>query len=101
MEQFSSKDRKRLQLKEQARALGRAAKRATGKMASKSVTKIEVDGVECTSCHAMETKLLEVNYAKIRASDDTAFLQELLLPYGPCPVRPRAEDREPRDSSGL
>ena len=59
--------------------MGRAAKRATGKLASKSVTKIVVNGDECTSKQAMEKKLFEVNYAKIRASDDTAFMQEPLL----------------------
>ena len=59
--------------------MGRIAKQATRRLASKSVTKVEVNGEECTSKQAMEEKLLEVNYAKIRASDDTVFMQQPLL----------------------
>ena len=83
LETFSEKDRKRILRAEEQRKLGRIAKLVTGKLGSKSVTKIEIDGEECTSQAAIERTLLQVNEAKCRACEETPPLQEpLLLDFG-------------------
>ena len=73
------KDRDRLKRHEKQRELGRCAKLITGKLESKSVTKVELDGVEHTTKESIEAVLLDVNREKTRASDDTAFMMEPLL----------------------
>ena len=78
---FTPKDRDRIQRTEAQRALGRAAKLVTGKLASKSVTKVKINGQECTSKEAIEATLIEVNSNKIRACEDTPFLQEPLYSW--------------------
>jgi hypothetical protein len=79
LDTLAPKDRDRLKQTEKARELGRAAKRTTGKLQSKSVTKVIVDGTECNTKPAMEQALHKINYAKIRASDDTPFMQPPLV----------------------
>jgi hypothetical protein len=59
--------------------MGRSAKRITGKLESKSVTKVEWQGQEMTSCEEIEHTLLEVNRAKTRSSEHTPFLQHPLV----------------------
>ena len=73
------KDRDRLRRHEEQRELGRTAKRITGKLESKSVTKVEWQGQEMTAKQDIERTLLQVNEAKTRASEQTAFLQPPLL----------------------
>ena len=73
------KDRERLKRHERQRHLGRCAKAVTGKLESKSVSKVEHDGQEMTTQKDIETVLLEVNRAKTRASDSTTFLQQPML----------------------
>ena len=47
------------------------------------MTKVLYNGVECTDWSTIEQALLHVNENKIRASEDTSFLQEpLLLLFG-------------------
>ena len=72
------KDRERLLRHEHQRKMGRYAKAVTGKLESKSVTKIEHNGQEMTTQEAIEGVLLEVNRAKTRASDETDFMTEPL-----------------------
>ena len=72
---LSPKDRDRLKRVEAQRELGRAAKRVTGKLESKSVMKVIINGQECTKRSEIEPALCNINYSKIRASDDTTFLQ--------------------------
>ena len=71
-------DRKRLKLNEAARDRGLIPKLITGKLESKSVTKVEVNGVECTKKCDIEAALKRINYAKIRACDPTPFLNRPL-----------------------
>ena len=61
---------------EQAREMGRLAKRISGKAASAAVTKVTHNGAEQTRQVDVENALCEVNYAKVRASDDTTFMME-------------------------
>jgi hypothetical protein len=68
---------------EHQRRLARAAKSVMGKMADKSITKVEYEGREYTSQPEIERILLTVNEAKTRASDQTPFMQgELLQDFG-------------------
>ena len=84
LDTLSPKDRDKLKRKEEQRKLGRAAKRVTGKLASKSVTKIIVDGQECNSKVDIEAALLPINLNKVQASNDTPCLQEpLRSQFGP------------------
>ena len=69
------KDKTRLLRVEEQRRLGLLAKRVLGKLGSTSVTKIEINGEECTTQKEMEETLLPVNEAKTRASEQTPFLQ--------------------------
>ncbi|MGL5934074.1 MAG: hypothetical protein ACRCZI_00475, partial [Cetobacterium sp.] len=64
---------------ERQRKLGRVAKGVTGKLVSKSITKVEYEGQEYTTQEDIERILLPVNEAKIRASEQTPFMQEPLL----------------------
>ena len=73
------KDRDRLLRHERQRELGRYAKAVTGKLESKSVTKVELDGVEHTTKESIENVLFDVNYEKIRASDHTPFMTEPMV----------------------
>ena len=79
LNKLPKKQREAILRREQQRDLARAAKRVTGKSASKSVTKIVIDGQECSNRQEMEARLLEVNEAKIRACEDTPFLKAPLL----------------------
>ena len=72
------KMRDQLKRVEQQRELGRLAKAVTGKLESKSVTKIEHNDQEMTSKEDIEAALLQINYEKMRASDNTPFMQEPL-----------------------
>lgn len=81
IESFAPKDRDRIKRTEEQRHLGRISKMVTGKLASKSVTKIEIAGRECTSKADIEAELLRVNEAKVHASDSTPFLQQPLLQH--------------------
>ena len=73
---FSTKDRERIKRVEHQRRLGRCAKLVTGKLESKSVTRVEHRGREYITRAGVEEVLLEVNRAKTRASDDTMFMLE-------------------------
>ena len=75
LDTLDRKDIDRLKRNEAAREKGRAAKLITGKLQSKSVTKVELNGRESTKKVDIENVFKAINYAKIRASDDTAFLQ--------------------------
>jgi hypothetical protein len=55
------------------------AKNISGKSASKSVTKVEHQGREYTTQADIESVLLPVNEAKIRASEESPFMQMPLL----------------------
>ena len=79
LDTLDPKDKDRLQRNEKAREKGRIAKMITGKLQSKSVTKAIVDGHEYNTKVEIEDTFKTINYAKIRASDDTAFLQEPLV----------------------
>ncbi|CAB9522814.1 unknown protein [Seminavis robusta] len=79
LDQLNPKDRQRLKRKEAQRELARAAKRITGKAASKSVTRVEHNGQECTTRAEIEAILAQVNESKYRSSEDTPFLQPPLL----------------------
>ena len=78
LDKLPPKIRDRLKQVEQQRELGRLAKAITGKLESKSVTKIEHNEQEMTSKEDIEKVLLQINHEKIRASDDTPFMQEPL-----------------------
>lgn len=78
LDTLSPKDRDRLKRREAARENGRIAKLINGKLESKSVTQIEINGQECTRKVAIENALKDINYKKLRASDDTAFLMHPL-----------------------
>ncbi|MCA1800735.1 MAG: hypothetical protein LC650_05530, partial [Actinobacteria bacterium] len=75
LDTMKPKDRDRLKRHEQARKLGRAAKLVSGKLESKSVTKIEINGHECTEKEKMEDALKTINYGKLRMCDGTPFMQ--------------------------
>jgi hypothetical protein len=64
LDTLPEKDRVRLQRHEEQRKIGRSAKWITGKLESKSVTKVEWQGQEMTSRNEIEHTLLEVNRAK-------------------------------------
>ena len=72
-------DKKRLLVTEEMRRQGRMAKRITGKLASKSVTRVIVDGQICTAKDELDAIFLEVNHAKMHASEDTPFMIEPLV----------------------
>ena len=65
---------------EAQRELGRAAKRVRGKLESKSIMKVINNGQECIKHSGIEPALWDINYSKIRGSDDTTFLQPDQLP---------------------
>jgi exonuclease III len=69
------KERKRLLRVERQRRLARMAKSVNGKLASKSITKVEHEGQEFTTQADIEKILLAVNEAKVRASEHTPFMQ--------------------------
>ena len=79
IETFAPKDCDRIRRTEEQRQLGRISCSITGKLDSKSVTKIEINGEECSDQGLIEATLLDVNEAKIHASDDTPFLTQPLL----------------------
>jgi hypothetical protein len=79
IQSMPEKERKRLLRVERQRRLARMAKSVNGKLASKSITKIEHDGKEFTSQEDIEQVLLPVNESKTRASDHTPFMQSPLL----------------------
>ena len=86
------KRREAILRREQQRELAWAAKKVTGKTASKSVTKIEINGQECSDRKEMESKLLQVNESKISACENTPFLQQpLLQDFGYNANTPQAE----------
>ena len=72
------KVRDRLKRVEQQQELGRLAKAVTGKLESKSVTKVEHNGQEMTAKADTEAVLLQINHEKIQAFDNTPFMQEPL-----------------------
>ena len=78
LDKLPPKIRDPLKRVEQQRELGRLAKAVTGKLESKSVTKIEHNEQEMTSKADIEKVLLQINYEKTRASDNTPFMQEPL-----------------------
>ena len=78
LETLVPKDRDRLKKTEEQRKLGRIAKMVTGKLESKSVTRLIHNGGESTVRTEIEEILRSVNKEKIRASDNTPFMQELL-----------------------
>ena len=51
----------------------------TGKLADAGVTRVQINGEECTDRTAIETTLLKVNEDKVHASEHTAFLQPPLV----------------------
>jgi hypothetical protein len=73
------KERKRIMRVEKQRKLARMAKSVSGKLASKSITKIEHDGQEYTMQEDIDKILLRVNESKIRASENTPFMQSPLV----------------------
>ena len=72
-------DSERLIRVKKQQALGRAARKLSGKLGNTAITKALYEGEECSEHWRVKTILLCVNKAKIRASDDTPFLQEPLL----------------------
>ena len=64
LDKLKPKDRDRLKRVEKQRELGRCAKAITGKLESKSVTKVEDNDVEYTTQADIERILLEVNLEK-------------------------------------
>jgi hypothetical protein len=64
---------------EQQQRLAQAAKKVTGKLVDKSITKVEHEGIEYMVQEGIEKILLMVNEAKTRASDLTPFMQGQLL----------------------
>ena len=84
LDQMDPKVRDRLKKAEHQRDLGQLARSINGTLGSKSVTHLEINGQTCTDHAEVEAKLLEVNANKIRASEDTPFLQEpLFSAFGP------------------
>jgi hypothetical protein len=79
LDTLPEKDRVGLQRHEEQGKMGRSAKWITGKLESKSVTKVEWQGQEMTSRDKIEHTLLEVNWAKTRLSEHTPFLQHPLV----------------------
>lgn len=79
LQTLKPKDRDRLIRVEKQRELGRAAKKVTGKLTNNSVVKVIHNGHECSDRNEVEAVLLQVNEAKIRACEDTPFLQEPLV----------------------
>jgi hypothetical protein len=73
------KERKRILRVERQSRLARMAKSVNGKLASKSITKIEHEGQEFTTQEDIEKILLPVNEGKIRSSEHTPFMQDPLL----------------------
>ena len=76
---FPAKDRDRIRRHEEQRKIGRLARLVTGKLTSKSVTKVIVNGTECTNKKEIESALFDVNEAKYQASATTPFLQQPLV----------------------
>ena len=79
LDHLPPKARDRLLRTEAQRRLARASKRVTGKLGSKSVTKVEHNGQEYTTQKQIEDILLPINRAKMHACETTPFLQEPLL----------------------
>ncbi len=80
IETFPPKVRDRIKRNETARKLGRLSRKITGKLESKSVTRVIIDGSVCTSKSAIDNTFVKVNHDKVHSSEDTAFLQPPLLP---------------------
>jgi hypothetical protein len=76
---LSKKNRDHLLRVEQQWRLARAAKRVTGKLVDKSITKVEHEGIEYTAQEDIEKILLMINEAKTCASDQTPFMKGQLL----------------------
>ncbi|MGL5936571.1 MAG: endonuclease/exonuclease/phosphatase family protein [Cetobacterium sp.] len=77
------KVRDRLLRIERQRKMAKVAKAINGKLANKSITKVEYEGQEYTTQEDIEKALLQVNENKTRASDNTPFMQgELLRDFG-------------------
>jgi exonuclease III len=72
------KIRKRLRKVEEQRRLGKMAKSVTGKLASKSIIMVEHEGKEYFTKEEIEEVLLQVNENKVRASEETPFMQDPL-----------------------
>jgi exonuclease III len=73
------KIRERLLRVEKQRKLAHIAKKINGKLANKSIFRLEHNNVELTTQASIERVLLAVNEAKVRASDHTPFMQAPLL----------------------
>jgi hypothetical protein len=68
---------------EKQRKMARVSKQVMGKLANKSITKVEYEGREHTTQEDIERILLTVNKNKTRASDHTPFMQgDLLQDFG-------------------
>ena len=76
---FPAKDRDRIKRHEEQRKIGRLARLVTGKLTSKSVTRVIINNTECTDKKEIESVLLNVNEEKIQASATTPFLQQPLV----------------------
>jgi hypothetical protein len=50
-----------------------------GKLTSRSITRVEYEGWEYTEQEDVERILLPVNNAKVHASENTPFIQQLLV----------------------
>jgi hypothetical protein len=79
IKKMEPKTRKVLLRLEAQRHLARIGKGISGKLISKSVTRMEHLGVEHTTQESIEEALFPVNKAKVRASKNTSFMQMLLL----------------------
>jgi exonuclease III len=73
------KERKRILRVERQRKLAQMAKSVNGKLASKSITKIEHEGREYVTKKEIEEVLLPVNESKVRASEHTPFMKSPLV----------------------
>jgi hypothetical protein len=83
LDTLSIKDRSRLLRTEKQHKLGRLAKRISGKTQGQSVLTVLHNGEDLVTRTEVESALLQVNESKVRASEDTPFMQEpLSLAFG-------------------
>lgn len=78
IETFAAEDRDRILKSEEQRRLGRLARQITGKAGDSAVTTVIYNGTEYTQQGDIECITMQVNEAKVHASNDTPFLQQPL-----------------------
>jgi hypothetical protein len=78
LDTLSTKDRSRLLRTKKQRKLGRLAKRISGKTQGQSVLTVLHNGEDLVTQTEVESTQLQVNESKVRASEDTPFMQEPL-----------------------